>query len=452
VWQVIYTYLPPGQNQSANYATGSQLLVSDGQYLTYNVALHPHCSVTYHKNTWKGQNNRRSPEDIISSYRFPTIKVIDLVRKEGDHTTVLFLSKVKLMGWESSEEMPAILRQSDVEVVLGNAEVVLRSREGLENFEDFHGPNIEICEEGDEDDEKSIVEGGGGQLIPSEPRNPAIMFKFTEEDLKCGILAPMGPHGLDILKLCSKCCLLTYQESRISSFKPPTASLRQQLKNFLGIDKDFEFCYCDDENEQFRKEFQNKCMVVNQDLGPGVGEKKVQCILVSKEASKCAEHQKELEEVAEDTKLKQLTMVSPGINGRMPRVSSRLRLCERCGVEDTMMTACRQCNKVWYCTPACKRADVRQHSAVCRAYITVRRYTEERSEFASKLREPVDGCGNCGFWRDTLETCARCGQVSYCCYRCKDKAAEKHRPVCEAFGTIEKYKVQRETARRQEVD
>jgi len=452
VWQVIYTYLPPGQNQSANYATGSQLLVSDGQYLTYNVALHPHCSVTYHKNTWKGQNNRRSPEDIISSYRFPTIKVIDLVRKEGDHTTVLFLSKVKLMGWESSEEMPAILRQSDVEVVLGNAEVVLRSREGLENFEDFHGPNIEICEEGDEEDEKSVVEGGGGQLIPSEPRNPAIMFKFTEEDLKCGILAPMGPHGLDILKLCSKCCLLTYQESRISSFKPPTASLRQQLKNFLGIDQDFEFCYCDDENEQFRKEFQNKCMVVNQDLGPGVGEKKVQCILVSKEASKCAEHQKELEEVEEDVKLKQLTMVSPGINGRMPRVSSRLRLCERCGVEDTMMTACRQCNKVWYCTPACKRADVRQHSAVCRAYITVRRYTEERSEFASKLREPVDGCGNCGFWRDTLETCARCCQVSYCCYRCKDKAAEKHRPVCEAFGTIGKYKVQRETARRQEVD
>ena len=27
------------------------------------------------------------------------------------------------MGWEASEQMPAILRQSDVEVVLGNAEV-----------------------------------------------------------------------------------------------------------------------------------------------------------------------------------------------------------------------------------------------------------------------------------------------------------------------------------------
>merc|ERR1711928_300896 len=89
----------------------------------------------------------------------------------------------------------------------------------------------------------------------------------------------------------------------------------------------------------------------------------------------------------------------------------------------------RQCNKVWYCSPACKRADVRQHSAVCRAHITIRRYTEERNEFAKKLREPVDGCG----------------QVSYCCYRCKDKAAEKHRPVCEAFGTIERYKIQRDS-------
>ena len=132
------------------------------------------------------------------------------------------------MGGEASEQMPAILRQSDVEVVLGNAEVkkifklysnlvhkqvVLRSREGLENFEDYHGPNIEICE-GDEDDHKSVVEGGGGQLIPSEPKNPAIMFKFTEEDLNIGVLAPMGPNGLDILKLCSRCCLLTYQVSQ----------------------------------------------------------------------------------------------------------------------------------------------------------------------------------------------------------------------------------------------
>ena len=83
------------------------------------------------------------------------------------------------------------------------------------------------------------------------------------------------PGGQDDTHLITNAVHPSQQESRISSFKPPTASLRQQLKNFLGIEKDFEFCYCDDENEQFRKEFQNKCMVVNQDLGPGVGEKKV---------------------------------------------------------------------------------------------------------------------------------------------------------------------------------
>ena len=106
----------------------------------------------------------RSPEEIVSSYRFPTLKVMDLVRKEGEHTTVLFLSKVetlpvfacivpyipwkhtrvlfiwcymlpvlasitptlpqvKLMGWETDQKIPRVLKQSDVEVVLGNSEV-----------------------------------------------------------------------------------------------------------------------------------------------------------------------------------------------------------------------------------------------------------------------------------------------------------------------------------------
>ena len=51
--QVIYTYVPPGQS-NGNY--GSQLLLSDGKYLTYNVALHPHCTMTFNKNTWKSQN------------------------------------------------------------------------------------------------------------------------------------------------------------------------------------------------------------------------------------------------------------------------------------------------------------------------------------------------------------------------------------------------------------
>ena len=41
------------------------------------------------------------------------------------------------------------------------------------------------------------------------------------------------------------------------------------------------------------------------------------------------------------------------------------------------------------------------------------RYTEERVEFAKKLHEPDDGCGTCGFWRDSLENCRKCGQVGY---------------------------------------
>lgn len=471
VWQVIYTYLPSGQSQQhAAYGSGSQLLLSDGQYLTYNVALHPHCTVTYNKNAWKGQNSGRSPEDILSSYRFPTIKVMDLIRREGDQCTVLFLSKVKLMGWEADHKMPPILRQSDVEVVLGTSEVVLRSREGLENFEDYQGPTIEMCEEDDGGSagERAIDFGGvGGQLLPSQPEHPAVMHKFNDTDLESGVLAPLGPRGLDILRLCAKCRLLTYHsESRVSSFKPPTSSLVGEMKKILPIKKDFEFCSCDDENEQFRKEFQNKCMVVNQDVGPG-SDKKVQCILVSKDQTRCPEHfhsggpgvregvrvaRSEHPVKSVDGGIKELTLSSQPSVRAMPRVSARLRQCERCGVEDTMMTACRQCSKVWYCSPACKRADVHQHSVVCRAHITVRRHGEERAEFAGRLREPEDGCGNCGFWRDSLEPCARCASVAYCCYRCKDKAAERHRPVCEAFSTIQTYKLKKDLALRQEVD
>ena len=39
------------------------------------------------------------------------------------------------------------------------------------------------------------------------------------------------------------------------------------------------------------------------------------------------------------------------------------------------------------------------------------RFTEERMEFAKKLHEPEDGCGTCGFWRDSLEDCTKCGRV-----------------------------------------
>ena len=88
-------------------------------------------------------------------------------------------------------------------------------------------------------------------------------------------------------------------------------------------------------------------------------------------------------------------------------------------------------------------------------------------EFAKKINEPDDGCGTCGFWRDSLEACNKCNkvrhlvktfyyffcpQVSYCSYRCKDKASEKHKPVCEAFTVIQNYRKNFIRARTQEVD
>eukprot|EP00092_Neocalanus_flemingeri_P018137 GFUD01019629.1.p1 GENE.GFUD01019629.1~~GFUD01019629.1.p1 ORF type:complete len:487 (+),score=121.27 GFUD01019629.1:50-1510(+) len=463
IWQIIYVYCPPGTNSS----TSSQILVSDGKYLTYNVALHPHCHLTFQKSQWKTQNTGRTPEDVVSSYRFPYLKVVEYVVKQGDKTTVLFLSKVKLMGWERSERMPEILKNTDVEVVLGNSEVVLRSREGLENFD---GPSIEICDPDCENNMKCERNFGEHQNLMSniKPEELVASTKFTQDDLLYGDLAPLGPNGLDILTLCGKCSFLTYaNESKTTTFKPPTKSLVDNLSDFLPKKLKFEFCSCDDENEQFRKEFQNKCMVVNQDSGPGA-DKKVQCILVSKE-QKCLDHQgvEEFNNIRTEHPVgikngKQMPLKADQdsnkieeiihINGRVARVSGKLRLCEYCGVEETQMSACRQCGKVWYCSPACKRADVKPHATVCRAYITVRRYTEERVEFAKKLHEPEDGCGTCGFWRDTLEDCAKCGQVAYCCYRCKDKSAEKHRAVCEAFTVIGSYRKKYLFDRSQEVD
>jgi hypothetical protein len=461
LWQIIYVYCPPGTSST----TSSQILVSDGKYLTYNVALHPHCHLTFHKSQWKTQNSGRTAEDVVSSYRFPYLKVVEYVVKQGDKTTVLFLSKVKLMGWEKSEKMPEILKSSDVEVVLGNSEVVLRSREGLENFD---GPTIEYLDEDCDNDTKYEQTKSEPQSLIHKPvRAEEEAPKFTEDDLLNGDLAPLGPNGLDILTLCSRCSFLTYTTgNKTTSFKPPTKSLVSNLVEILPRKLRFEFCSCDDENEQFRKEFQNKCMVVNQDTGPGA-DKKVQCILVSKD-QKCSDHMdsekiKNLPELTMETKNGKMKSYTPDpmsskieeiipIVGRVAKVSGKLRLCEYCGVEETQMSACRQCGKVWYCSPACKRADVKPHSSVCRAYITVRRYIEERKEFAKKLHEPEDGCGTCGFWRDTLEDCAKCGKVAYCSYRCKDKNAEKHRAVCEAYNVVDTYRKKYMLARSQEVD
>ena len=34
-------------------------------------------------------------------------------------------------------------------------------------------------------------------------------------------------------------------------------------------------------------------------------------------------------------------------------------------------------------------------------------------EFAKKINEPDDGCGTCGFWRDSLEACNKCNKVRH---------------------------------------
>merc|ERR1719392_24162 len=72
------------------------------------------------------------------------------------------------------------------------------------------------------------------------------------------------------------------------------------------------------------------------------------------------------------------------ISHKVARVSSKLRLCERCGVQERDMAACKHCAKVWYCSAACKKADVKAHTAVCRAYITVRRFWMKEKNLPGK--------------------------------------------------------------------
>jgi len=140
------------------------------------------------------------------------------------------------------------------------------------------------------------------------------------------------------------------------------------------------------------------------------------------------------------------------IAGKNGRISRQLRVCEYCGVEDAQMSGCRQCGKVWYCSPPCRRADVKQHTSVCRAFITVRRFREERSAFAGQLREPEDGCCVCGFYRDSQVDCGKCGEVSFCCDRCSEAGQDRHKTVCDAFVLIETYRREKLMARELEVD
>ena len=152
----------------------------------------------------------------------------------------------------------------------------------------------------------------------------------------------------------------------LSTFRPSAEALIESLAEIFPRKHRYKFCSCDEENDQFRKEFQNKCMVVNQDNSSTGQERKVQCILVSKEASGLLSGGAEDNDTSSPSmkgshSTKALTngksssgydssgegiktMVT--ITKKTARVSSKLRLCEHCGVEERDMSACKHCAKV----------------------------------------------------------------------------------------------------------
>ena len=377
IWQIIAI-----QN-SIPGSTSSQLLVSDGEIsrviyiihltpshisgkqLSYNVALHPACHITFDKSQWKNQNSGKCAEEVLTdtSSRYPLIKIIDYVVKKGDNTSVLFISKAKLMGFEKSNKGPGILKSRDVEVIINGSNVVTRSREGLEQFD---VPGIEICEgDGADREVQSYCVEKEKQpigLMDAVTAASGISSNVRKKEKKLcptefmeGDLAPLGPHGLNLLTLCEKCDYITYTSNKaLSQFQPPARMLIKNMPYILpGVSNNYQTCNCDDENEQFRKEFQNKCMVVNQDSsGP---DRKVQCILVSKDKEQILEEtEMEMEKLKLANKLtnsdndseEAIQCIVP-VRGKVARVSARLRLCEHCGVEERNMTACKHCAKVW---------------------------------------------------------------------------------------------------------
>jgi len=455
VWQIIYIYEPP--------ANSPQILLSDGKQVTQHAALHPNCVISYQKKAWKMRNNGKQPGEVLKAYRLPKIKVIEHVIKSGNDTTVLFLSKIKLLGWENSDKiMPEVLSRRDVEVVLGNGDVIIKSKD---NFDGFDEPRLEQCSYEYVSDDVTFKCDIVGDITESSLEDRRFQWigksmtkvAFNPDLLKTGDLRFLGPDNLNILKICSGCGLLAYQtENKVATFVPPSKSLVDFLSSSELLSKDqidsLEFCSCVNDENSLRKEFQNKCMVVNQDSSSDMRAPRVQCVIVNRENGKPTKDCSDESEVETKAVVKNGIMSQIGRSGKNHKISKQLRVCEYCGVEEAQMSGCRQCGKVWYCSPPCRRADAKPHTAVCRAFITVRRYNEERSAFSAQLREPVDGCMTCGFWRDSLEECEHCLVVAFCCSTCCEAGKDRHKPVCDAFVVIQLYTRDKLMAREQEVD
>lgn len=457
LWQIVHIY---------NADPPVQLVVSDGDNVANCVTLKPSCHLTFNKTDWKIKNSKKCPEDVLKNYEFPILKVIDFEVAQNESTSVIVLTKIKLMGWSKNSERPAILMKEKIPLIVPKGVGYGFALKDSADIDAWERPRFEFNEDSEDGLESlSIYRQDVSNRALSKNGEKKIK-KYTNEDLISGDLAILGPKYLDVLRVCSKCELLCYQtRSRTASFIPATKNFAKELETLEILENcdGLQFCVCDDENEKFREEFQSKCIVVNQENGNTGKSSKVQCILIGKNANEEDENTKPKKKSPPNYRpaigykgLKECTAegdyVLPVHLPRSVQYSNEATVCERCGVEDVNMASCRQCQKAFYCSNACKRADVKDHTVVCRAYITVRRYKEERSKFALAIFEPEDGCATCGFWRDSLETCSDCDEVAFCCSHCKEKGKENHKSVCEAYQLIKEYSLKLSISRTSEMD
>jgi len=451
LWQVIHVYQPDRP---------LQLVVSDGENAVNCVTLKPTCHVTFNKTEWKIKNSKKTQEEVLLLYNHPVFKIIDFEIAKNETTSIILLTKIKLMGW-CKEGRPDILGRETIPLVIPKWDGYTLALKKSDCIDDWERPRFQFTDDG-EDGLESIC-----LYNDNQPRNDrksrgndcATIKPYSQLDLESGDLAFLGPNYLDVLKICCKCKLLGYQtHSRTAKFIPPTKNFVKELGSleFLENKEKLNFCVCDDENEKFREEFQSKCIVVNQETSNTGNSSKVQCILIGKNSAEDEKKKKKFNSQTRHYESKGSELdpdfVLPVHTPRSVKYSRETTVCEHCGVEDVNMASCRQCQKVFYCSNPCKRADVKEHATVCRAFITVRRYGEERVAWGAKLREPEDGCATCGFWRDSLKDCKICKEVAFCCSSCLEKGEEKHKPVCHAHKLIQDYTLKLSTIRASEMD
>ena len=272
IWQVIQVNEHP--------ETKPQLAVTDGLHLGYVTLSLASSHVTYLKNNWKHANSRKNAFEILASYDLPMVKIIDYEfypATAGSNISIFFVKKLKLMGWEKSTSfVPAILLQPEIQVVLSTGEVTTRQLGGRENLFDL---DVRLYEPDSEHFRTSYPLTNGSfddNCTSNVPAKPTL----DPDALTTGSLSVFGPDGLNILRICPDCKRLAYQtENSLTTFRPPTKSLSDCLVELglLPCEQAPDFCSCSTEDAYTAlcREFQNKCMVVNQDSSSDLRSPKV---------------------------------------------------------------------------------------------------------------------------------------------------------------------------------